>query len=74
MCAIVSLPDPVASTYAAWLPSKIVKVLLGRPLGEMLMCLPTNGADAVKNMGCFDAQSESEGVMLSKNCTILNLL
>ena len=45
---MVSLPEPVASTYAAWLGSKMEKVDDGRPLGEMFTCLPVRGADAVK--------------------------
>ena len=45
---MVSQPEPVASTYAAWLESKIEKVDEGRPLGEMFTCLPVKGAEAVK--------------------------
>lgn len=52
---MVSLPEPVASTYAAWLESNILKVEEGRPLGEMLTCLPVKGAEAVKNTCCWSA-------------------
>ena len=45
---MVSLPEPVASTYAAWLGSKIVNVDDGMPLGEIFTCLPVSGAEAVK--------------------------
>lgn len=54
---MVSHPDPVASMYAQELGLKIVNVLEGRPLGEMLICLPVKGAEAVKKRGCSRAQS-----------------
>ncbi len=34
----------------------------GRPLGEMLMCLPARGADAVKNSCCSRAWSTGVSV------------
>lgn len=52
-CEMVSDPDPVASTYAAWLGPKMEKELEGRPLGDMFMCLLASGAEAVKKMDCF---------------------
>lgn len=48
---IVSAPDPVASMYATRFGDRTLNVLDGSPLGEMLMCDPARGADAVKKMG-----------------------
>lgn len=60
---MVSLPEPVASTYPQKLGERIRKEVEGRPLGERLMCAPRRGADAVKKTGWLRAQVERSGGM-----------
>jgi len=67
---MVSFPDPVASTYAAWLGPKIENEAEGTPLGDRFMCLPARGAEATKNTDCFRTQSRRSSAMVSKNATM----
>ena len=61
MCEMVSIPEPVASTYAHRFGVRMLNDDDGRPLGDRLMCLPRSGADATKNTCCFIAHSARSG-------------
>lgn len=52
----------------------MVNVLVGRPLGDMLMCVPTRGAEAVKKMGWWRAHLVRSSERESKNLTILRVV
>lgn len=58
MCEIVSLPEPVASTYATWFGERMAREEEGRPLGDTFTCLPEVGAEAVKKTDWARAHSE----------------
>lgn len=61
MCETVSIPEPVASTYAHRFGVRMLNDDDGRPLGDRLMCFPRSGADATKNTCCFIAHSARSG-------------